>query len=66
MVEGETSRFWMLQMLACHGQDGAPKGMLVFDIEFITINTSFDPEAGATRTPDPWPTTSTSGSPIAD
>jgi len=37
MVEGEKTRFWIPQNLA-YDQGGGPRGMLVFDIELITIN----------------------------
>jgi peptidylprolyl isomerase len=37
MVVGETSRFWIPERLAYKGQSGAPRGMLVFDIELIAI-----------------------------
>jgi peptidylprolyl isomerase len=38
MVEGEKTRFWIPQKIAYDGQDGMPKGMLVFDVELIKIN----------------------------
>jgi peptidylprolyl isomerase len=38
MVVGERTRFWIPQRLAYDGQAGAPRGMLVFDIELIGIN----------------------------
>ena len=37
MVEGEKTRFWIPQDLAYKGQPGAPRGMLVFDVELIRI-----------------------------
>lgn len=37
MVEGEKTRFWIPQKLAYDGQEGPPKGMLVFDVELISI-----------------------------
>jgi peptidylprolyl isomerase len=37
MVVGEKTRFWIPQKLAYDGQAGAPRGMLVFDIELIAI-----------------------------
>ena len=37
MVEGEKARFWIPEDLAYKGQPGAPAGMLVFDIELISI-----------------------------
>jgi len=38
MVVGEKRRFWIPQKLAYGGRDGSPKGMLVFDVELISIN----------------------------
>jgi FKBP-type peptidyl-prolyl cis-trans isomerase len=37
MVDGETRRLWIPEKLAYRGQPGAPKGMLVFDVELIRI-----------------------------
>ena len=37
MVEGEKRRLWIPEELAYQGQPGAPKGMLVFDVELIRI-----------------------------
>jgi peptidylprolyl isomerase len=37
MVEGEIRRLWIPEKLAYQGQPGAPKGMLVFDVELIRI-----------------------------
>ncbi len=37
MVEGEKRRFWIPENLAYGGSAGGPKGMLVFDIELIRI-----------------------------
>jgi peptidylprolyl isomerase len=37
MVEGEKTRFWIPQELAYKGQPGAPRGMLVFDVELLKI-----------------------------
>jgi peptidylprolyl isomerase len=37
MVEGEKRRFWIPENLAYKGRPGAPKGMLVFDVELIKI-----------------------------
>lgn len=37
MVVGEKRRFWIPEKLAYKGQDGRPKGMLVFDIELLKI-----------------------------
>ncbi len=37
MVVGEKRRFWIPENLAYKGQAGAPKGMLVFDVELISF-----------------------------
>ncbi len=37
MVEGEKRRFWIPEALAYGGRPGAPAGMLVFDVELISI-----------------------------
>jgi peptidylprolyl isomerase len=37
MVVGEQRRFWIPEKLAYKGQAGAPKGMLVFDVELISF-----------------------------
>lgn len=37
MVEGEKRRMWIPEELAYGGQDGRPRGMLVFDVELIAI-----------------------------
>jgi len=37
MVEGERTRFWIPQNLAYQGKPGAPRGMLVFDVDLIRI-----------------------------
>jgi peptidylprolyl isomerase len=37
MVEGEKARLWIPEALAYKGQAGAPKGMLVFDVELLSI-----------------------------
>ena len=37
MVAGERTRFWIPQDLAYKGQQGSPRGMLVFDVELIRI-----------------------------
>jgi peptidylprolyl isomerase len=39
MVDGERTRFWIPERLAYKGQGGAPRGMLVFDIELISHQT---------------------------
>ena len=38
MVEGEKRRLWIPEGLAYGGAPGAPKGMLVFDVELIRID----------------------------
>jgi FKBP-type peptidyl-prolyl cis-trans isomerase len=38
MVEGEKRRFWIPARLAYEGVPGRPQGLLVFDIELITID----------------------------
>jgi len=35
--EGQTARFWIPMSLAYRGQPGRPHGMLVFDVELITV-----------------------------
>lgn len=37
MVEGEKRRLWIPESLAFKGQPGAPRGMLVFDVELVQI-----------------------------
>ena len=37
MVTGEKTRFWIPEKLAYKGRPGAPSGMLVFDIELVSI-----------------------------
>ncbi len=37
MVEGEKTRFWIPEELAYKGRPGAPRGMLVFDVELLDI-----------------------------
>ncbi len=37
MVVGETRRMWIPEKLAYQGQEGRPKGMLVFDVELLDI-----------------------------
>ena len=37
MVPGETRRFWIPEDLAYGGRPGYPAGMLVFDVELISI-----------------------------
>jgi FKBP-type peptidyl-prolyl cis-trans isomerase len=40
MVTGEKRRAWIPERLAYQGKEGKPKGMLVFDIELISISPS--------------------------
>jgi peptidylprolyl isomerase len=37
MVEGEERRFWIPESLAYKGAPGKPAGMLVFDVELLSI-----------------------------
>jgi peptidylprolyl isomerase len=37
MVVGEKRRFWIPEALAYAGREGPPKGMLVFDVELLSI-----------------------------
>jgi FKBP-type peptidyl-prolyl cis-trans isomerase len=37
MVTGETRRFWIPEALAYRGRPGRPAGMLVFDVELLSI-----------------------------
>jgi peptidylprolyl isomerase len=37
MVVGEKRRFWIPEKLAYGGRQGAPQGMLVFDVELISF-----------------------------
>jgi len=37
MVEGEERRMWIPVELAYNGQKGKPEGMLVFDVELLSI-----------------------------
>lgn len=38
MTVGETRRFWIPEKLAFQGREGAPKGMLIYDIKLLEIN----------------------------
>ena len=38
MVEGEKRRFWIPEKLAYKGRSGMPQGMLVFEVELISID----------------------------
>jgi FKBP-type peptidyl-prolyl cis-trans isomerase len=37
MVEGETMRFWIPEDLAYKGEGDGPRGLLVFEIELVSI-----------------------------
>lgn len=37
MAEGDKAQFWIPQPLAYGGRDGAPKGMLVYEVELLQI-----------------------------
>jgi FKBP-type peptidyl-prolyl cis-trans isomerase len=37
MVVGEKTRFWIPERLAYKGEPGSPRGMLVFDVELLSI-----------------------------
>ena len=37
MVVGEKRRLWIPEALAYKGRTGAPQGMLVFDVELLSI-----------------------------
>jgi FKBP-type peptidyl-prolyl cis-trans isomerase len=45
MTVGEKSRFWIPEELAYKGKPGPPKGMLVFDVELISIERMPEPPA---------------------
>jgi len=45
MVVGEKRRFWIPEDIAYGGRPGAPQGMLVFDVELISIDEAPDPPA---------------------
>ena len=56
MVPGEKRRVWIPEALAYRGQEGRPKGMLVFDIELVDMPTRApsdvkSPPADAKTTP---------------
>jgi peptidylprolyl isomerase len=38
MVPGESRRFWIPEKLAYQGAEGKPKGMLVFDVELLSVD----------------------------
>jgi peptidylprolyl isomerase len=48
MTEGEKARLWIPEELAYKGRPGAPKGMLVFDVELVKI---LDAKEGAAASP---------------
>jgi FKBP-type peptidyl-prolyl cis-trans isomerase len=50
MVPGEKRRFWIPEDLAYKGRPGAPAGMLVFDIELVSIRDAKPPTAAAPGT----------------
>ncbi|MBE3123994.1 MAG: FKBP-type peptidyl-prolyl cis-trans isomerase [Planctomycetes bacterium] len=37
MTQGEVRRFWIPEKLAYGGEEGKPKGMLVFDVELLSF-----------------------------
>jgi peptidylprolyl isomerase len=43
MVAGEKRRFWIPEELAYAGRQGAPQGMLVFDVELVEIKDQVEP-----------------------
>jgi len=43
MVVGETRRFWIPEALAYQGRPGAPAGMLVFDVQLLSIEKQPEP-----------------------
>jgi peptidylprolyl isomerase len=43
MVAGEKRRFWIPEDLAYAGRQGAPQGMLVFDVELVSIKDQVEP-----------------------
>ena len=45
MVAGETRRFWIPEALAYQGSPGGPSGMLVFDVELVSIKEGVKPPA---------------------
>lgn len=45
MVAGETRRFWIPENLAYQGAPGSPSGMLVFDVELVSIKEGAKPPA---------------------
>jgi FKBP-type peptidyl-prolyl cis-trans isomerase len=51
MVVGEKRRFWIPEELAYKGRAGAPKGMLVFDVELLDITPGPKPPADVATAP---------------
>ncbi len=45
MVVGEKRRFWIPEALAYQGQPGRPAGMLVFDVELLSMEAAPEPPA---------------------
>jgi FKBP-type peptidyl-prolyl cis-trans isomerase len=43
MVVGEKTRFWIPESLAYKGRPGAPAGMLVFDVELLSLKKAPEP-----------------------
>lgn len=43
MVVGETRRFWIPEALAYQGRPGAPAGMLVFDVQLLSVEKMPEP-----------------------
>lgn len=56
MQVGEKTRFWIPEELAYKGRPGAPSGMLVFDVELLSIQAA----------PEPWPVPTDVAAPPAD
>ena len=52
MVVGEKRRFWIPEDLAYHGRPGAPAGMLVFDVELVSVQAVAPPPPPPTTPPD--------------
>jgi FKBP-type peptidyl-prolyl cis-trans isomerase len=53
MVTGETRRFWIPEALAYKGQQGRPKGTLVFDVTLISFTESPTHAPADVKTPPP-------------
>jgi FKBP-type peptidyl-prolyl cis-trans isomerase len=51
MTTGEKTRFWIPEELAYKGRKGAPAGMLVFDVELISIKKAPKPPADVAGPP---------------